>query len=292
MKNEHLRMVKPQESLAPERLTRFLMQLETTHSSQDVWELIVELSQGLGLGLVDYVCATDYRDWEKAQFIRTTAGSEWIDFARDNPNIRRMSYFRTHAVRYLTPIYVGIGYAELYQPSPDRLEIMKLSEKVGLKTGIGIPLRMSDPGQAAILLFGGKMERAEFETLMAREGWTLHAAALSAHTRYMELFRAEFVTRNRLSEKQRELITLVGQGFLDKQISHTLGISVSAVRQRMASALTRTGAANRAELAAMAMRVGLVPDPTLKPHDADLTVFLSTGDGRCGIEAKTPSRKS
>lgn len=282
------RLINQYETIAPARLTRFLAQLEHAQTSEEVWTLLVALGCAVDLPLVDYVCATDYRDWEKAQFIRTTVDASWIDHARQNPNIRKMSYFRTHAVAALTPIYVGIEYAQMYDPSPERYEIMELSASMGLRSGIGIPLRMPEPGQAAILIFGGGMKRAAFERLMHSEGWTLNAAALAAHMRYMELFNAEFFERNKLSDKQRELVTLIGQGMLDKQIGHELGISVSAVRQRMASVLARTGAANRAEIAALAMRVGLVPDPTLKSHKDNLTVFLSTGTGETGLETRRP----
>lgn len=290
MSTETIRLIEQYETIAPPRLTRFLARLENTSTSEQVWSLLVALARDVGLLVVDYVCATDYRDWEKVQFIRTTASSDWIDHARANPDIRRTSYFRTHAVHALTPVFVGLEYADLYNADRARIEIMQLAADMGMRAGIGIPLRMPEPGQAAIMIFGGDLPRARFEHLIQREGWTLHAAALSGHTRYMELFRAEFIARNQLTAKQRELLILVGRGFLDKQIGHDLGISVSAVRQRMASVMARTGTSNRAELAALAMRIGLVPDPMLKPHDEDLTVFLSTGDGETGTEAKRPTK--
>lgn len=36
------------------------------------------------------------------------------------------------------------------------------------------------------------------------------------------------------------------------------------------------------------MRIGLVPDPMLKTHAAELTVFLSIGDGKTGTETRHP----
>jgi DNA-binding CsgD family transcriptional regulator len=143
---------------------------------------------------------------------------------------------------------------------------------------------MTDPGQAGILIVGGGMSRAEFDAILAEHGWAIHTAALSAHTRYTELFKTEFIQRNRLTKKQQELIQLVGHGLMDKQIATELGVSVSAIRQRLSVIQTKTGAQNRADLAALATRIGLVPDPLLKPHTKDLTVFLSTGDGKSGTE--------
>jgi len=41
---------------------------------------------------------------------------------------------------------------------------------------------------------------------------------------------------------------------------------------------------NRADLAAIAARLGFVADPLLRGHGDALTVFLSTGDGKTGAE--------
>ena len=81
------------------------------------------------------------------------------------------------------------------------------------------------------------------------------------HQRYMTHFAAEFTERNAISDKQRELLEMIGGGMQDKVIAERLGISVSAVRQRMNNILAKTGLGNRAELAALAMSMGLLPDP-------------------------------
>ena len=169
---------------------------------------------------------------------------------------------------------------------------MNKTAEFGLRSGLAIPLRMNEPGQAAHIIFGGRKSRAEFDALLDQHGWAMHAIALSAHTRYIELFKAEFCERNELTAKQTELVTLVGRGLLDKQIAHELGVSFSAVRQRLSAVQLKTGCSNRAALAALAVRIGLVPDPMLAMHRSDLTVFLSMGDGGSGIESMrydTPS---
>jgi DNA-binding CsgD family transcriptional regulator len=182
---------------------------------------------------------------------------------------------------------VGPAYFDEMGPlSEDKRRHINLAAQMGLEAGVAFPLRMGDPGQAALMTFGGAFSREAFDAILQQHGWTLHAAALSAHTRYTELFKLEFVERNQLTEKQKELLRLVGQGLMDKQIAHLLGISFSAVRQRLATVQQKTGAANRADLAALAMRVGLVADPLLKEHGDDLTVFLCTGDGRTGKEVR------
>lgn len=287
MQYPRYRQLTPNELMAPPELRNFLVALEGTETTQEVWDALVTLASGLGLPIVDYVCATDYRNWEQAQFIRTTLHSDWIAKAGANPNIRKTSYFRTHAITRLTPILIGWEYRDLMGDlSPERLEILRMTADMGLAAGMAVPLRMGEPGQAGIMGFGGQLTRAECDSLLEEQGWTLHAAALSAHTRYIELFKREFIERNELTPKQRELITYVGQGMMDKQIAHELGISFSAVRQRLVSVQAKTGVRNRAELAALAMRIGLVPDPMLSADASDLTVFLSTGDGKSGSEMR------
>ena len=285
MKQVYVRTVAGNERFVPANLRDFLISLEATSNSDDVWELLVAFADGIGLNMVEYVCATDFRDWEQAQFIRTTVDSSWIGHAQSDPDVRRLSMFRLHSVNFLTPVTMGMAYIdEIENVCPKRRYLIECNAKFGLNAGFAIPLRMNEPGQAAHIIFGGDFTRAEFDAILDQHGWAMHAVALSAHTRYIELFKAEFCERNELTEKQTELVRLVGRGLLDKQIAHDLGISFSAVRQRLAAVQQKTGCTNRAELAALAVRIGLVPDPMLKPHAADLTVFLSMADGASGTE--------
>lgn len=279
--------VSTSEKFIPPLLLDFLLALEATASTDEIWDLILDLATRLGLSVVDYVYATDYRDWEKAQFIRTTFDSTWLDHVRRFPHIRHTSAFRMHGCRFLTPLLIGLAYAgDAGSISEDKARHMRLSAEMGMRAGVAFPLRMGDPGQAALMVFGGAFEREGFDQIVAEHGWTLHAAALSAHARYTELFKSEFIARNHLTDKQRELLTFVGQGWMDKQIAFHLGISFSAVRQRLGAVQQKTGAQNRADLAALAARIGLVPDPLLKVHDDDLTVFLSMGDERTATELR------
>lgn len=287
MTDVYIREVQAAEMFAPRKLREFLISIEAAPSTDAVWDLLVKLGASLDLNCMDYVYATDFRNWEQAQFVRTTADSTWLDRLREFPHIRKTSNFRMHAVKYLTPILTGIEFTDEYTDiSPEKMNHMRICAEYGFRSAVAIPLRMGEPGQAGSISFGGAMGKAEFLELMREHGWTLHAAALSAHARYTELFKAEFIERNQLTEKQKELITLVGQGLMDKQIAHLLDISFSAVRQRLTAVQAKTGAQNRADLAALAMRVGLVADPLLKPHAEELTVFLSTGDGITGSEVR------
>lgn len=273
-------------TVLPQDILTFVTALNETATSEEVWQLFVDLAKQKGITLVDYVIATDYQNWQKVQFIRTTMDSSWIDFANADTRVRRKSTFRLHSINRLEPVLTGYEYHDLmHNMDEERAFLLKqTAEKYGGRSGIAIPMRMTDPGQAAHMMLAADLPRAEFEELMAQQGWVLHACALYAHIRHMELFKTEFMERNKLTEKQREIVESVGAGMTDKEISARLGVSISTVRQRISALQNKTGCRNRADLAALAMRIGLVPDPMTRAHQNELTVFLSTGDNQQGTE--------
>jgi DNA-binding CsgD family transcriptional regulator len=78
-----------------------------------------------------------------------------------------------------------------------------------------------------------------------------------------------------LTEREREIIRLVGQGLSNKEIAHTLSISDSTVRYHMTSIFGKVGVTNRQKLLVHIFLLHSSPDPIsrlLKEHrDADET---------------------
>lgn len=250
------------ERYVPELLQDFLIDLETTTHSSEVWHLIVKLGQQLNLPYIDFICASNYANWKKTLFILTSYDSSWLnDFNRD-PEVHKWSYFRTHAMDYLTPITVGIEFIDEYRHIPEkRVAVLHEAAQRGIRAGFSVPLRIHAPPQSALITFSGDHSKREMQVIIRNHGWLLQTAALTGHQRYMMHFANEFSERNRLSEKQSELLMMIGSGYQDKHIAEALGITVSAVRQRMNGIMRKTGLGNRAELAALAMSMGLLPDP-------------------------------
>jgi NarL family two-component system response regulator LiaR len=62
-----------------------------------------------------------------------------------------------------------------------------------------------------------------------------------------------------LTDREREVLALVVEGLSNLQIAHQLGISLSTVRFHVSTILSKLGAANRAEAAALAVKYRLVP---------------------------------
>ena len=92
-------------------------------------------------------------------------------------------------------------------------------------------------------------------------------------------FGREFPERNRITPKQLELLELIGAGLQDKQIADRLRVSVSAVRQRLSALSQNTGMTSRAELAALAMSLGVLPDPLNRPGDAEAQILVEMDEG-------------
>ena len=255
------------EGHVPDMLRDFLIRLETTTESVQVWQLIVDLGQQLNLPYIDFISASSLADWKKTRFIRTSYDSTWLNDLNKDPDLHRWSYFRSHAMHYLTPITVGIEFIDEYRHIPaKRVAVLREGAKRGLRAGFSVPLRHNNPPQAALLTWMGDHSKRDFLTILKAHGWTLNVASVMAFQRYMLHFDQEFSARNQITPKQQELLEMIGMGLQDKVIADQLGISISAVRQRMNLLMQKTGCRNRAELAALAISIGTMPNPL---HRAD-----------------------
>ena len=262
----------------PDLLQCFLVDLEATQSSAEVWALIVEVGRTLHLPFINFICASNFSDWKKTLFIRTSYDSTWLNAVNQDREVAKWSYFRTHAIHHLTPIAVGLEFVDEYQHIPEaRHAVLEEAARRGMRAGFSIPLRSHVPPQAALITFCGDHNQREMKHIIQTHGWVLNMVAVMGHQRYLAHFAAEFTERNRISEKQRELLEMIGAGMQDKVIAEKLEISVSAVRQRMNNILSKTGLSNRADLAALAMSAGLVQDPLNRLAQEDDAVLVEMG---------------
>lgn len=276
----------------PELLQGFVTRLEQTAHSTDVWALIVGLGRDLNLPFVDFISASNLRDWRRTLFIRTSYDSHWLQDVNEDPDVQKWSYFRSHAMHYLTPIAVGLEFVDEYRHVPEaRVAVLRKAAERGIRAGFSVPLRLYTPPQAAIITFSGDHSKRQMIEIIKAHGWTLNTAALMGHQRYMQHFAMEFTERNQITEKQLELIELIGMGLQDKIIADRLGISISAVRQRLQALLHNTGLHSRTEVAALAMSVGIIPHPLNRPGDSQETLIeMDAGGHRLLRGASPPTR--
>lgn len=277
--DQHRRPVVDAECYTPPLLRDFLLDLEQTGHSVEVWRLIVGLGRALNLPFIDFISANSLSQWRKTQFIRTSYDSSWLSELNADPELYKWSYFRSHALNCLTPVMIGIEFVDEYRHIPaKRVEVLREAAKRGIRAGFSIPLRYNAPPQAALISWCGDHSRREMMAIVKAHGWTLHTAAVTGHQRYMYHFGREFSERNHISDKQRDLLELLGHGLQDKVIAERLGVSVSAVRQRMNLLMQKTNLTNRAELAALAMSIGLVSDPLQRPDLPEAETLVEMDD--------------
>jgi len=284
------RFLSPAEKRTPDLLCEFIADLECTETSLQVWQRLVQLGRDMGVPFIDFISASSHRNWRRTLFIRTSYDSRWLSEVNRDPELQKWSYFRLHALSRMTPLAVGLEYADDHVALPQaRVKVLEMAARNGMRAGFAIPLRLHAPPQSALITFTGNHSRREFDAIIKAHGWTMHGAALMAHQRYMTHFVAEFSDRNRLSTKQRELLEQIGMGHRDKRIAKELGVSVSAVRQRMETLQKRTGMQNRPELAALAMSMGILPDPLRHAESEEPEIIVEMDGVPCSEPEAGPA---
>ncbi|MFW2589050.1 helix-turn-helix transcriptional regulator [Sagittula sp. SSi028] len=256
------------ETYFPDKGQACLRALETTQTAEEVWQLVCQLGADVGLPFIDFISASDWRDWKRALFVRTSYDASWLEKANTSPELYHGSYFRIHGEHRLTPICMGLEFIDDHPDLPEyRRDILKQAAARGMRAGISIPLRQHTPRATAMVSFIGDHDREALLDILSREYGTLAMCAWAAHHRYLLHFSEEYFDRNGITIKQRELLEMIGSGLLDKQIAEQLGVTVSAVRQRQNALMQKTNTSKRTELAALAMSLGLLPDPHNPPED-------------------------
>lgn len=290
--SEQKRELLAAEMFTPPLLHDFLRDIENTSRSVEVWDRLVQLGRQLDLPFIDFITVSTSSEGQQRLFVRTSYDARWLNRENQDPENAEWSYFRTHASKHLTPILIGYEFIDDYLHLPQRrVEVLREAARRGMRAGFSVPLRVNAPPQSGIINFCGDHSRRDMLAIVKAHGWALNVAALLAHQRYMAHFVSEYFDRNQISDKQRELLELIGRGLQDKQIAADLGISVSALRQRMHSLMAKTGCSNRAEIAALAMSAGLVPELQGMRETADTAHIVVQMDG-LGVRHLTLPRRA
>jgi DNA-binding NarL/FixJ family response regulator len=88
---------------------------------------------------------------------------------------------------------------------------------------------------------------------------TLAGRLLHEFARLAALTRPDGTDSELLTGRQREVLRLVADGLLYKQVAARIGVSERAVKYHMSEILARLHVHNRAEAVASARRIGLIP---------------------------------
>jgi DNA-binding NarL/FixJ family response regulator len=83
---------------------------------------------------------------------------------------------------------------------------------------------------------------------------------LAAHTDLLRQTQREQSPLSRLSEREKEVLRVIGEGLSNQEIAAGLGLRLSTVKMHVRSLFRKLDARSRTELAVFASREGLVPD--------------------------------
>lgn len=269
----------PYETVLCEPLARFQHDIELMRTTSDTWRLMRGFAESNGMRHVAFSFSSGFPAEKPDVFMLTTLPAEWKRRARFDPGMTEGSYARVHTSRKQTPFVFGKEYASSFPKEHGKFEQMiDLLSEFGVRSAIAFPLRQPTAPRFARMTFGNDMTREDFEAKLKETGLMLNVAAWHFSAHYLRLFREERIALLPLSEKQLEILRMVGEGMLDKQIAHTLGISFSAVRRRLESVMARLDLANRNEVAAEAVRRGVVRDRLFEAGPEETTVHLEHPD--------------
>lgn len=262
--------IRPPMQWMPAPLQRLMKALERMQSPDQVWHGFVGFCSGIGIGSVEYLWATD-PCYSARDAMRSTHEDGWSQTLCSQQDLMAQHPFRRLGAERAAPVVFGAAYFN--DPTPEagaEAGFAALCARHGVQCGLAIPLPGLHGALDAMIVLGSEAEPEGFERLLSEHGQTLLIAAMHMHNRHMMLLRQERMREYDLTPKQSELLVLVGEGLMDKMISHKLGISVSAVRQRLNAVQAKTGTKSRAELAALAVSAGLCGDPLNRAAETPL----------------------
>ena len=131
----------------------------------------------------------------------------------------------------------------------------------GLKTYMAIPLTVGDKTVGALELFSRAASEADQEWLRFLDAMASHAAiAVDNATMHDELRRVDHehvgskVPPPNLSDREREILTLLVDGAGNRDIAEKLHLSQNTIKFHVRQLLEKAGVANRTELATRAVK--------------------------------------
>ena len=255
----------------PELLQTTLSDLEHAKTSKDVWDVILQLASTVRLPYVDLVYAPSERA-EAPPSVRKNYKSDWLDHVYAGSGSSGWRNLRLPLSHGLSPTLTGLNFQENH---PDLTVIQQRAYEAaannGLASSFAIPVAMHVPPYQGTLTFSGEASRREVLAILRAHGWALQTVALTGFTKLIIAHLNEFKAGANMTDKQADILRLLGRGMKDREISDCLGVTVSAVRQRMTALSNNTGLQSRAELAALAMSLGLLGDPT-QPQFKDASI--------------------
>ena len=167
-----------------------------------------------------------------------TFSPEWID----RYTVEALALF--DPLRHWALKNVGVKrWSELGSGGPN--EVLSLYQSYGCVYGAVIAIQNKKGGAKRSIAYFSRSDRELYDTEIQQ----LQQILSAAHSEQERL---------NLTNAQREVLMMFANGKRHKEIAFALGISQSAVKARIKSAVNRMGATTTAQAAAIAMKNGLL----------------------------------
>lgn len=113
-------------------------------------------------------------------------------------------------------------------------------------------------GASAYLVKYGAFDELAHAIRAVAEGRTFISPRLEEGASLNNRIHEEFLARNGITSREREVLKLIAEGCATKQIASRLGISIKTVETHRARLLEKTGLKNAADLTRYAIHKGIV----------------------------------
>lgn len=175
------------------------------------------------------------------------------------------------------PTLTGIAFMGDYSYLKEsERDFIRAGAKRGFTAGIAIPVKLRGSRRFGGFNYGTGFDRETFEAKVLPVTDALYTTSLIIHRRLEELmtpdsaepsegFRSRRIAPDgsveamSLSEREREVLFLLSQGFARKEIAHLCTITPNTVGSYIKSIYRKLGVKNRAEATRKALDVGLRP---------------------------------
>jgi len=161
--------------------------------------------------------------------------------------------------------------ADTHMPGPEIGELVRLvgtaqpATRVLLlaEDALSAPTGQADPGPAGTTRAVSGHELAEAIRQVAAGGWVTIAPTAPAATTPSPPARPErddslALLLRSLSERERQVLALLGRGYANRRIAEICNLSLNTVRTHVQNVLVKLGVHSKLEAAAIAVRHGLV----------------------------------
>jgi DNA-binding CsgD family transcriptional regulator len=150
-------------------------------------------------------------------------------------------------------------WPETSDPLPHSGKISETTHRLGIESGIVVPVRMPR-GRLGIIGWGGARDAAELRDLLTRNTAALLEIGHFFFATVRRHFDPAWVEEDLalLTPREMQCLAYVAAGDPDREIARRVNISVHTVRAHVDSCVAKLAARNRTHAVALALQLGLI----------------------------------